>query len=185
MRILFIDPSVKNIGWAVWEHAFYTHKQSSCIALESDLACYGLYNTKSEGENRFRELLSFPDYLVSESILFDRVVIELADWYDFSPERRKGHDTLKRATQAIADSFHVNGNNYEIDMLPVSEWKGNQRKSVFLNKAVFIFKAKKELIITNTSGKLRSFPDHVADAICMGDFYIQRERLRSRISKVV
>lgn len=170
---LFVDPSVTNVGWAVWE------------CLSKTIYHYGLYKTKSDGEDRFRELLGFPEFLKSKNIAFEKVVIELADWYDFSPERRKGHDTLKRATQAIANSFQVNGNSYEIDMLPVSEWKGNQRKSVFLNKAVFIFKAKKELIITNTSGKLRSFPDHVADAICMGDFYIQREKLRSRISKVI
>lgn len=172
---LFVDPSINNIGWALWD----IKKRS--------LICYGLYRTCAKGDGRYKEIVALPDYFKSTfeisdipDITPDVVVVEMAAHYDYFSRRRKGHDILKRATQAIITSFQAAG--FETVELPVMSWKGNRNKYQTILSARAIG-AKIDAIIKNTGGKLKKFPDHVADAIVMGDFYCKYKLIQDYAGK--
>lgn len=162
-RYLFIDPGKRDVGWAIYDTDYENY---------ADLMYYGYYKISPKVNPVWPTLLKLANYFEKYNIHI--VGIEMAPTFHYNRHRKynisKSLHELKRATQCIIDGFIMK--EKEIIEIPVQKSVGNLPKNYHLLKATKYYGATLEELIYNGNGKLKKFPTHTADAICMGANYL-------------
>lgn len=164
MKILSLDPSLNNLGYAFFEW--------------KKLMGHGVI--KSKGDTLPEKLVSLtsrfslPEFEAVACL--DIVVIEMAPKISYGRSSRNGMPLnmkemakLHMATGVLIHHFASKG--ISVRMVDVLEWKGRQKKETTIENVKYFY-------------KLEKVSDHVADAIMIGHWYLSTLNIHSRVTSL-
>lgn len=165
MLILSIDPSINRVGWAVHN-------------TENNMMRYGMIT--SVGETVEEKLSSIKSHLINEVIRHEfiaAVVIEDSFIY-FGNHAGKGRvnpQSIRLLSLSVGYIAGVcAGYAPKIEFIAPSAWKGTK------SKAATIRECKAQGITWSRNGRSKELPDHVADAIRLGQWFIGKMKKNER-----
>ena len=160
MKLLSIDPSIKNLGYAFFDN--------------QALVSHGVF--KSDANETIAKRLTFLlrglDATGNVWGAPDAVVIESPPSFTYGRSARHGKtlnaDAMNKLWMTIGALLaHYEGLNVPVELTDVMKWKGQQGKGVAKMNAKLLY----ELDVN----------DHIADAIMLGHHYLSTKRMQERI----